>query len=750
MRVSVPRSGGRSQVPIPLMGALFIGLLFTLLGLAISHLHADTLLARWKTAAPLPTPFARPAVARYDDVIIVVGGRTAQNTRSPFSYVGTIGENAIITGWAQQQAPGLEPGISHASLVASQEGWLYLTGGYDGSRVLDTTYVSKIQSENVITHWERSSYRFSPRDLHTSEISGTRLYVIGGWDGRKLLNDIQLTQVDVNQGVVTTPWFSAGSLTPARAAHATALFDGRLYVIGGLIPQGSNSTTVTDSVVYAEINPDGKLGPWQPTSSLIKPLAYHTAVLLESQREIYVIGGRSLDNKGVPLTVEQVYSATILSNGALSDWQPVSSLSLSPPRHRHASAYGGNGSIYLIGGEADSGVINDVSYIPSLDLTKSNVPSGPVHEGDVIAYTIAYTNTSLITQTITITDPLPFGLTLIPGSTAPPGDEKPHSVVWNLGDKAPGESGQVSFQARVALLPSLYQAGISAACPPDEYPPAYVLPVPLVCDTTRFSAIGVTRQPPVPDPLTIQAQVPPGSNSSAMWLLMKGTDHSAPSVEGQPARLLATSHNAFGASLWTAAITSEMTADGQLTIVTYDPQELNALFLFDQDDPPFDETALDDFRNTTKTFTYTLDIPSVATQTMDVILPFMDITYWTDDLLPNTRMTEVGVEFDGQKHTVVADQPNLGNGLLMTQFPFTIGPFADTHALKVLTVTVDTQDSIYTLGPRVCRPVYLENTAWLCSQQAGCISSTVTNTPDDFMPYGHGGIYLPIIVKSYP
>jgi hypothetical protein len=70
--------------------------------------------------------------------------------------------------------------------------------------------------------------------------------------------------------------------------------------------------------------------------------------------------------------------------------------------------------------------------------------------------------------------------------------------------------------------------------------------------------------------------------------------------------------------------------------------------------------------------------------------------------------------------------------------------------MKVLTVTVDTEDSVYTLGPRVCRPVYIENTAWLCSQQAGCISATATNIPEGFVRPGAGDIYLPIILKSYP
>ncbi|NJN99807.1 MAG: hypothetical protein HC875_39740 [Anaerolineales bacterium] len=56
-----------------------------------------------------------------------------------------------------------------------------------------------------------------------------------------------------------------------------------------------------------------------------------------------------------------------------------------------------------------------------------------------------------------------------------------------------------------------------------------------------------------------------------------------------------------------------------------------------------------------------------------------------------------------------------------------------------------TEDSLYTLGPRICRPVLIENTAWLCSDKAGCISATAANVPENFML--PNAIYLPIILK---
>lgn len=393
--------------------------------------------------------------------------------------------------------------------------------------------------------------------------------------------------------------------------------------------------------------------------------------------------------------------------------------------------------------------IDQVKLQRSLRLEKFSDPPGPVHEGDLITYTLAYANTGLTTQTMSLTDVLPFNVSLIPNTISPAAELNGSTLVWNLGNKLPGQSGQVSFQVQAPLLPALSPASINAhSASLSTQSPAFILPVPITCDTTHFWANGVTRQPPLPNPYTMQVQLPPGANPSKMWLLMKGTNNAPPTIAGLPAQLVTTSQNSFGASLWSANITTEALTGRQVTVVTQNPRELGAVFLFDQADPPFDQNELDDFVETTKTFTYTLDIPSVTTQTIGVLLPFMDITYLTDDLLPDSRLTTITVQFDGQSHTLTANDPNLGNGLLMTQFPFQIGPLGQNTMTKTLTITVDTEDSIYTLGPRICRPVYIENTAWLCSEQAGCISASVRNEPENFiLP---NAIYLPIILKSSP
>jgi uncharacterized repeat protein (TIGR01451 family) len=395
-----------------------------------------------------------------------------------------------------------------------------------------------------------------------------------------------------------------------------------------------------------------------------------------------------------------------------------------------------------------------IEYSP-LMLQKSSLPSGPVHEGDVITYTISYANTGLITQTnVVITDKIPSNTDLVIGSISPGGRLMQNGVIsWTIGSLAVCERGAVSFQVRIPLLRHLDVESVSPLCPPTPPPPpARVLPAAISCDTTRFWASGVTRQPPVSPPYTIEVQLPPNTSPSEMWLLMKGTDNTAPRVEGQPAQVLTSTHTAFGASVWTATVTSAMIEAGEVTVVTDNPRELNALFLFDAKDPPFDERDLRVFAEAPTTFTYTLEIPSVEASSMDVLLPFMDITSWTDSSPPefDGRLITVSVKLEGEPtQAITVNQPNMGNGLLMTQFPINLRPFTDTITkTKVLTISVDSEDdTIYTLGPRVCRPVYVENTAWLCSKEAGCISDTTRNIPEDFAPLS---VYLPIILKSSP
>lgn len=716
----------------------------------------------WSKASDLPDHdgfigLSRHSAIIHKDVIYVIGGGKDLSVQTKDVYTGEIKNFGFISQWGKNGT--LTDTLIYAPAAVTENGCIYLVGGRSGNRAKSSVIFGQTNSNSPVNWQTVNIPNFSARYLHSVIIYEDTMFALGGFNetpNPHVIPTVSYLKLTNNCSVPGGPWVTTTPLTFGRAAHTAVAFNRRIYVIGGF-EGGTSPSDITSSVSYANIQSNG-LSNWVPsTVTLPIGLAYHTAFVSKATRRIYVVGGLMQSGKISP----KVYSAYVQDNGQLvgdphnpTKWQEETNFELPVPLYRHATVLADNGSVYVIGGQTKDENGNDqnqsqVYYFPPLTLTKTNNPPGPVHESDVITYTISYANTSLKTQTITITDVLPFNVNLLSASGSPTRTADNSTLIWPIGDIAPGEADQVSFNVQVPLFLSVTQTSPSLT-PFASAPTAHILPATVTCDTTRFWAAGVTRQPPVPGAYTLQVQIPPGAHPSQMWLMMKGTANSAPLVGGQAAELITATNQAFGASWWTAPITPTMIAhQAVVTVTTENSRNLNALFLFDEDDPPFQQTVFDAFYQSPYSKTYTLDIPSVATQTIDVILPLMDITTWTDDNPPQVdlRQTHLTAEFNGQTRALTIDNPNMGNGLVMAQLLFDIGRLPSGLAVsKTLTLTVNTEDSVYTLSPRVCRPVYIENTAWLCSQQAGCISDTVRNAPSNIRYPGE--IYLPIIFKS--
>ncbi len=714
----------------------------------------------WHRALDLEQALANSAAIAYEDAVFVIGGgltpAAADLDMRPVAevYYARTRSDGSLSPW--EEAPDLPQPLAYHSVVATDKR-IYLIGGFNGSTISPYTYFAPFEHTENLTvtlgNWVTSTVQLRSGhglSTHSAVIHNNIIYLIGGYSQRAPSSLVYSTTITSSGEITNWQIVNTDNPLPPIYRHSSIVYGDNIYVIGG-----RNLHDLSEKTVYvARIRSDGTLEGWTrlPVElQLPRSLYFSSVVVSEGEHKIFVIGGYHRDTD-TRMELDTIFSTRVLTDGGITPWE-IEDLSLPHSLFRHSAVSPKNGGVYVIGGKKNGTHLNSVYYIPPLTLTKSNDPSSTVHEGDVITYTISYANTSLITQTnVVITDIIPYNTELVDGSISPGGFEESGVIRWKFDALAVGWTDSVSFQVRIPLLPSLQSEAIcSPSCPPP--PSTYVLPWSAVCDTTHFWAVGVTHQPPTLEQHTIHVQIPPGAQPTEMWLLMKGTGNLSPTVEGQPAQLPVTSTIDFGASVWTRSVTADMYEDDRkVTIVTDNPRELNALFLFDDEDPPFDETTLYPLNEDKKTFTYMLEIPTVETQTLDVIMPFMDITYLTDSEPPahDGRLTTVAVKFDDQTtQTIVANEPNLGNGLLMTRFPFTIGPLPDDAitATKVLTVTVDTEDDIYTLGPRICRPVRIENTAWLCSLEAGCISDTVVNAPPLPMT---SGIYLPLILKAYP
>lgn len=80
-------------------------------------------------------------------------------------------------------------------------------------------------------------------------------------------------------------------------------------------------------------------------------------------------------------------------------------------------------------------------------------------EGDIMWYTVSYTNTGPATQDVIITDPIPAGTTYVNGSATEGGvfDPDSNKLTWHLSGIARDASRSVRFQARTSISPDQVQ-----------------------------------------------------------------------------------------------------------------------------------------------------------------------------------------------------------------------------------------------------------------------------------------------------
>ncbi len=186
------------------------------------------------------------------------------------------------------------------------------------------------------------------RDRATSVTANGYIYVIGGTNGSTGTNTVYYAQLnlDGSTGSWTT---SANALPEGRSGHTSVVANGYAYVIGG-----TASGTGTNTVYYAQLNLDGTTGAWQTSvNTLPASRTHHTSVVANGY--VYALGG----SDGSAST-NTVYYAELNLDGTTGAWQTAAE-TLPANRYYHNSVVA-NGYAYVIGGTASSTGTNTVYY----------------------------------------------------------------------------------------------------------------------------------------------------------------------------------------------------------------------------------------------------------------------------------------------------------------------------------------------------------------------------------------------------
>lgn len=180
------------------------------------------------------------------------------------------------------------------------------------------------------------------------------VYVLGGLDANGApTNDVQAAALNADGSIPATgagTWGPASPLPQALYAHAAAIFQGRIYVVGG----NDSSNTPVAAVYSAVINSDGTLGSWATLASLPDKRAYHQLASVAGR--LYVVGGTnasaeplaSTQSSGSQSTID--YAAISLQDGTLpaAGWT-VNATGLGKTREKFTAVSTG-GYLLLSGG----------------------------------------------------------------------------------------------------------------------------------------------------------------------------------------------------------------------------------------------------------------------------------------------------------------------------------------------------------------------------------------------------------------
>jgi N-acetylneuraminic acid mutarotase len=200
-------------------------------------------------------------------------------------------------------------------------------------------------------------------------------------------NDVFYASINSNGTIgswnSTTAFPSNSPTMSARDQVGTAVYNGYLYVMGGMAGSSGGDCTIgsapnyfCNGVFYAPINTTGTIGSWTattsfPSSSPTMPARddFGTAVY---DGYLYVMGGYSVSNSGDCGGVDcsGVFYASINSNGTIGSWNSTTAFPSSSPTMSDRYDFGTavyNGYLYVMGGYSNSytgncytGYCNDV------------------------------------------------------------------------------------------------------------------------------------------------------------------------------------------------------------------------------------------------------------------------------------------------------------------------------------------------------------------------------------------------------
>ncbi len=281
-------------------------------------------------------------------VAVVTAGGTSNG--ATLALVQNVTFNVNNVTWTTTTAlPGPLTGLRAVAVpVNSSSAFAVVTGGFNGSINTTTVLANTLAPDGTLgASWTSVSTNPLPASrahhgmvvAHAGNslvpVGSAFIYVLGGQaastDAPGGTNTVYMASVNTTTGAVGTWTALTSTLPQALVGPAVTLYNGHIYVVGGLTTGGTPSA----SVYSAPVNPDGTLGSWTTaTNSYPTPVAFATAFGFGGN--LYVLDGdtnTSTDPNAQGVAGIQQVNFASAHNGVVGTWTSTSSTIKARKKH---------------------------------------------------------------------------------------------------------------------------------------------------------------------------------------------------------------------------------------------------------------------------------------------------------------------------------------------------------------------------------------------------------------------------------
>lgn len=253
-------------------------------------------------------------------------------------------------------------------------GYLYVAGGCTSTTdcttaVSDVSY-APLDANGTVGTWTSTTAPLpAVRTWGKLEAAGNSLYYIGGQSSTATDVRTEVYYATPSSGNISTWGTATNGLPAARKRFGAAVWNNRLYVVGGADITSTPTTTV---YISPQLNSGGDITSAWTTSTSFN-VARRDLTVVAYANNLYLFGGYD----GANYLSDGQYTQISTTNGSIGSWSYTTSL---PTAISGADGFAANGYIYVIGGTTDGTSCLPSTFVAPISanttIASGNNPTG--------------------------------------------------------------------------------------------------------------------------------------------------------------------------------------------------------------------------------------------------------------------------------------------------------------------------------------------------------------------------------------